>query len=339
MSKPTMRPDVPHQRKDQTVNKFIAPNRGLAQIMRRSALPLFGALALLFIGEATAQDTDKGNPYASIDVSDETLVRELGGFMNGYAQVKGTRLHYVEGGKGSLVVLIPGWPQTWWAFHKIMPALAKNHHVVAVDLRGMGTSDKPLDGYDKKNMARDIRELVKSLGHDKAHIVGHDIGGHVAYAYAAQFPDSALSMVYLDVSGLPASVADLKLVPEKKLSGPFTNNFFIWWFAMHQVNELPEQLIEGRAHIYLDWFWKSLLDERTGRVVNASMAEYHMPVHLDMPVIDVTWTDIPDPHAPTGARGIGEVSMNGASAALANAAYDATGRRIRELPITLDKLL
>lgn len=80
-------------------------------------------------------------------------------------------------------------------------------------------------------------------------------------------------------------------------------------------------------------------DERTGRVVKASMAEYHMPVHLDVPEIDVAWTDIPDPYAPTGARGIGEVSMNGASAALANAVYDATGRRIRELPITLDKLL
>ena len=80
-------------------------------------------------------------------------------------------------------------------------------------------------------------------------------------------------------------------------------------------------------------------DERSGRIVNASMAEYHMPVHLDVPAIDVAWTDIPDPHAPTGARGVGEISMNGASAALANAVYDATGKRIRHLPITLDKLL
>ena len=125
-------------------------------MIRRGVLPFAGGLALLFGGEATAQVTDKGNPYASIDVSDDTLVRELAGFKNGYAQVNGTRLHYVEGGKGSLVILMPGWPQTWWAFHKIMPALAKNHHVVAVDLRGMGSSDKPAGGYDKKNMARDI---------------------------------------------------------------------------------------------------------------------------------------------------------------------------------------
>lgn len=80
-------------------------------------------------------------------------------------------------------------------------------------------------------------------------------------------------------------------------------------------------------------------DERTGRVVNASMAEYHMPVHLDVPVLDVAWTDIPDPQVPAGARGMGEVGMNGASAALANAVYDATGRRVRDLPITLDKLI
>jgi xanthine dehydrogenase YagR molybdenum-binding subunit len=84
---------------------------------------------------------------------------------------------------------------------------------------------------------------------------------------------------------------------------------------------------------------EALIDERTGRVMNASMTDYHMPVHLDVPSIDVAWTDIPDPHSPTGARGVGEISMNGASAALANAVYDATGKRIRQLPITLDKLL
>jgi xanthine dehydrogenase YagR molybdenum-binding subunit len=81
------------------------------------------------------------------------------------------------------------------------------------------------------------------------------------------------------------------------------------------------------------------VDERTGRIVNASMAEYHMPVHLDVPVIDVAWTDIPDPHAPSGARGVGEISMTGTIAALVNAVYDATGKRIRDLPVTLDKLI
>ncbi len=80
-------------------------------------------------------------------------------------------------------------------------------------------------------------------------------------------------------------------------------------------------------------------DERTGRIMNPSLAEYHVPVHLDVPAIEVIWTDIPDPHAPMGARGIGEIGITGVGAAVANAVFNATGRRIRDLPITLDKLL
>jgi xanthine dehydrogenase YagR molybdenum-binding subunit len=84
---------------------------------------------------------------------------------------------------------------------------------------------------------------------------------------------------------------------------------------------------------------ETTLDKRSGRIINASMAEYHVPVHLDVPEIDILWTDIPDPQAPTGARGLGEISVTGIAAAVANAVYDATGKRIRHLPITLDKLI
>ena len=80
-------------------------------------------------------------------------------------------------------------------------------------------------------------------------------------------------------------------------------------------------------------------DERNGRIMNPSLAEYHVPVHLDVPEIDVIWTDIPDPHTPMGARGIGEIGITGVGAAVANAVYNATGKRVRDLPITLDKLL
>jgi xanthine dehydrogenase YagR molybdenum-binding subunit len=80
-------------------------------------------------------------------------------------------------------------------------------------------------------------------------------------------------------------------------------------------------------------------DERTGRIMNPSLAEYHVPVHMDVPEIEVMWTDIPDPHTPAGARGIGEIGITGVAAAIANAVYNATGRRVRDLPITLDKLL
>jgi xanthine dehydrogenase YagR molybdenum-binding subunit len=84
---------------------------------------------------------------------------------------------------------------------------------------------------------------------------------------------------------------------------------------------------------------ETLFDERSGRIMNPSLAEYHVPVHLDVPSIDVIWTDIPDPHAPLGLHGIGEIGITGCAAAIANAVYNATGKRIRELPITLDKVL
>jgi xanthine dehydrogenase YagR molybdenum-binding subunit len=84
---------------------------------------------------------------------------------------------------------------------------------------------------------------------------------------------------------------------------------------------------------------EALFDERSGRFVNASLAEYHVPAHLDVPHIDVIWNDIPDPHTPLGAHGIGEIGITGVAAAIANAVYNATGKRIRDLPITLDKVL
>lgn len=84
---------------------------------------------------------------------------------------------------------------------------------------------------------------------------------------------------------------------------------------------------------------ETLLDARSGRIMSASMTDYHVPVHLDVPEIDVLWTDIPDPRTPMGARGIGEIGIAGVAAAIANAVFNATGRRIRDLPLTPDKLL
>jgi xanthine dehydrogenase YagR molybdenum-binding subunit len=84
---------------------------------------------------------------------------------------------------------------------------------------------------------------------------------------------------------------------------------------------------------------ETLFDERSGRIMNPSLAEYHVPVHLDVPEIDVIWTDISDPHTPMGAHGVGEIGITGVAAAVANAIFNATGKRIRDLPMTLDKLI
>jgi xanthine dehydrogenase YagR molybdenum-binding subunit len=84
---------------------------------------------------------------------------------------------------------------------------------------------------------------------------------------------------------------------------------------------------------------EALVDPRTGRIMNAGLAEYHVPVHADVPAIDVEWLDEPDPTAPLGLLGVGEVGITGVAAAVANAVHHATGVRVRDLPITLDRLL
>ena len=135
--------------KKTTQISFINRGRGL------SAWVLLIAIALIF----TLSDNAKAQKRAAkstADTSDAALVKSLPGFKNGYANVNGTRLHYVAGGAGTPLVLLPGWPQTWWQFSRMMPALAKQHRVIVVDLRGMGGSEKPASGYDKKTMARDI---------------------------------------------------------------------------------------------------------------------------------------------------------------------------------------
>jgi xanthine dehydrogenase YagR molybdenum-binding subunit len=84
---------------------------------------------------------------------------------------------------------------------------------------------------------------------------------------------------------------------------------------------------------------ETLYDDRSGRIMNPSLAEYHVPVNLDVPPIEILFNDIPDPHSPLGAHGVGELGITGVAGAIANAVYHATGTRIRSLPITLDKLL
>jgi len=139
----------------------------------------------LFVGFAGTALVADASLAASFNVSDATLVKSLPGLENGNAVVNGVRLHFVAGGKGTPVVLLAGWPETWWAFHKLMPRLAEHHRVISVDLRGMGASDKPAGGYDKKMMGQDIFELVRNFGYDRVDLVGHDIGAQVAFSFAA----------------------------------------------------------------------------------------------------------------------------------------------------------
>src|SRR5215467_6954623 len=120
-------------------------------------------------------------------------------FSHNMASVNGIKLHYVIGGHGPPIVLLHGWPETWYEWHKVMPALAKNYTVIAPDLRGLGDSSKPPTGYDGKTVAEDIHQLVTHLGFKTIFLVGHDIGSFVAYAYAAAHPSEVKKLVIMDV--------------------------------------------------------------------------------------------------------------------------------------------
>ncbi|MFD9700265.1 alpha/beta fold hydrolase [Lentzea sp. NPDC059081] len=200
---------------------------------------------------------------------------DLPGFRHNYAQVNGVRLHYVTGGRGEPLVLLPGWPQTWWLYNKILPALAARFRVIAVDLRGQGGSDKPAGGFDKKTMATDIHELVKKLGYDSVNIVGHDLGSMVAFSFAANFPAATRKVAVMDVLHPDESFYQIPLLPRP-------GGFSVWWFAFNQVLQLPEQLLTGRFRYMADWlfehtaFTPSAIDERSrsiyARAYNSSEA-------------------------------------------------------------------
>jgi len=158
------------------------------------------------------------------------------------------RLHYVMAGNGDPVVLLHGWPQTWFEWRRIMPGLAKRYTVIAPDLRGLGDSSRPVSGYDKRTVARDIHQLVHKLGLEQIFLVGHDWGGPVAYAYACAHPMEVRKLVILDVT-IPGEAWEK--FPQIRRHGG------IWHLAFHSVRDLPEALVAGRERTYLSWFYRS----------------------------------------------------------------------------------
>ncbi|WP_222930295.1 alpha/beta fold hydrolase [Larkinella punicea] len=144
--------------------------------------------------------TKDNTPLSQNLYSDDELIKDFPGFTNQYATVNGVKLHYMEGGSGVPLLCLPGWPQTWYSYHPVATELAKTYRVIIVDLRGMGSSEKPASGYDKKTMATDILELVRQLGLKKVYIMGHDIGGMVAMSFAFNYPAFTQKLIVLDGS-------------------------------------------------------------------------------------------------------------------------------------------
>ena len=183
------------------------------------------------------------------------------GFSERFADVNGTRIRYLIGGKGSAVVLLHGYAQTGHMWNPILPRLAERHTVIVPDLRGAGGSAKPESGYDKKNMAVDIHELVRSLGLERASVVGHDIGLMVAYAYAAQFPKETEKLVLMDAF-LPGI-------------GPWKDVWLmrdLWHF--HFYGKTPLALVAGRERTYFEHFWNDFAADPNKSVSEADRRLY-----------------------------------------------------------------
>jgi pimeloyl-ACP methyl ester carboxylesterase len=187
-----------------------------------------------------------------------------GGFHSQFADVNGVKLHYLEGGEGRrTIVLIPGWPQTWYVWRKIMPELAKSYRVIAVDTRGMGDSSRPETGYDTQTAADDISAWLSKLGVASYSVVGHDVGMWIAYPLAARNPHAVEKLVMTE-----AAIPGVTAWPPMLL--PAEANAGMTQFMFNQLRDLPEFLVAGREAAYLSW----VVDHMAYRPDRVAVDEY-----------------------------------------------------------------
>ena len=164
-------------------------------------------------------------------------------FTSRYIDAGDLRLHGVTGGEGPPLLLVHGWPQTWYAWRMLMPALARDFFVVAPDQRGIGLSGKPQDGYDTATLAGDMVALMEALGHQRFALYGTDVGMPIAYALAADHRDR--------VDRLAVSEAPLPgISPSPPLFLPPQLNERLWHLAFNQLTKVNEQLVTGREEIF-----------------------------------------------------------------------------------------
>jgi pimeloyl-ACP methyl ester carboxylesterase len=163
-------------------------------------------------------------------------------FKHQMANVNGVNIHYVIGGTGEPLLLIHGFGQNWYMWNRLLPELSKHFTVIAPDMRGVGESEKTEGGYDKKNMAMDMHELMNKLGYKNVNVAGHDIGLMVAYAYAASFPADVKKLALMDA-----------LIPgvEPVWTKVYTT---AWWFGFF-ARPVSGELVAGHERAFLTDFW------------------------------------------------------------------------------------
>ena len=171
---------------------------------------------------------------------------DLDGFTHHFVKVNGTRIHYVSGGAGPAIVLLHGWPLTWREWRGVMPLLARaGFLVIAPDLRGLGDSEKPSSGYEKENVAKDIRALLRDIDVKAVDVVGTDIGMMVAVSWALHHPTEIRRLVLAE-----------SLIPGfglEELMNPATGGY--WTFGFHAQVDIATMLTEGKEAHYLGNNW------------------------------------------------------------------------------------
>jgi len=211
---------------------------------RTLSLAMFGLLLLSILFPV------KGYAHAP----DETIASRT-------VQIDGVQLHYLSAGHGTPLILLHGYAETSLMWKPIIPALAQRFTVIAPDLPGIGDSGIPSDGLDMKTAAIRIHDLVKSLGVQKAEVVGHDIGLMVAYAYAALFPTEVTKLVLMDA-----------FLPGVEGWEAVYNNPNIWHFRFN--GPTPEALVQGRERTYFDYFWDDFAADKTKSIPEADRKAY-----------------------------------------------------------------
>ena len=185
-----------------------------------------------------------GDPWEQVGASHHTV------------EVDGLKIHYVTSGAGEPVVLLHGFPETAYAWRKIIPKLAKNYFVVAPDLRGCGDTDRPEDGYDKKNVAKDVFGLIKYLNLGSVNLVSHDVGMMVGYAFAANYPEQVKRLVLMEAA-LPGLGLEALYDADK-----YPRMYHLPLFEA--PNGLAEMLIEGKESLFVAHFMRQQTYDPTG---------------------------------------------------------------------------
>ncbi|VWB27041.1 alpha/beta hydrolase [Burkholderia lata] len=192
-------------------------------------------------------------------------------FAHQYVRIDGQRIHCVTAGAGTPVLLIPGWPQTWYAWRHVMQALAERGFMaIAVDPPGTGYSDRPQAGYDTGHTAATLHRVMVQLGFDVYQVAGHDVGMWVAYALASDRPEAVKSLA-LTEAVIPG------LAPAPSIFAPPEENIFLWHFMFNQLADLPETLIAGRERAYLEFMFNRWSFRRDCVAVDVYIDAYSAP--------------------------------------------------------------